>query len=83
MYYRNGEIQLEDKQYDIVGYSDEANQFVLLEQEEVKYEQAGLPLNTSAPPIDRTSIFGKPVSLAKLQDRYVLLNFGRHGVALV
>lgn len=75
IYYRQGDIQLEDKQYDIVGYSEEADQFVLLEQEKVEYEQSGLPLNTSAPPIERTSIFGKPISLAKLQDRYVLLNF--------
>lgn len=75
VYYRYGVVELEDTRFDIVGYSERADQFVLTEKEDVNYGQTGLKQGTTAPLFEANSLSGQAIALDDYQDQYVLLDF--------
>ncbi|NGP88041.1 TlpA family protein disulfide reductase [Fodinibius halophilus] len=75
IYYRNDEINLAGITFDIFGYSKRADQFVLIEKENVNYVQRGLKPGTTAPTFKAKDLFDQPISLNDYQDQYVLLDF--------
>jgi len=75
VYYRNGEVELKGTKFDIIGYSKRADQFVLIEKEDVNYIQVGLKQGAAAPLFEAKSLSGKSIALDDYQNKYVLLDF--------
>lgn len=75
VYNKNEEITLSDTQFKIVGYSEKADQFVLIEKENVNYAYEGLKPDTEAPLFKYTGLDGQMLSLSEYKGQYVLLDF--------
>lgn len=75
LYFRSGEVNLEGTVFDILGYRQKPDQFVLIEKEEVNYVQRGLKQGTAAPLFEAKTLSGQSISLDDYQNKYVLLDF--------
>lgn len=75
VYHRFGVIDLEGITFDIFGYRKKADQFVMMEKEDVNYVQRGLKAGVKAPQFTANSLFNESITLTDYQDKYVLLDF--------
>jgi len=75
VYYRYETVRFDRLAYEIFGYSTRAEQFVLTLKEDVPYADRGLRRGSPAADFEVASVEGKPIRLADLRGKYVLLDF--------
>ncbi len=68
-------VNLAGADYDIIGYSQKAKQFVLTQKEKVPYAEQGLARKTPASDFEAETITGQKISLTDHRGSYVLLHF--------